>query len=233
MWKIGPEWGYFREVGFRPLDPFVRAWHSVCFNASIVSGSRPVGHPRPGEPARDMQLVKNIWNLPPVFVADSTQLIVNREVRDLISNYAKVNFIPASIAIAWNHPYEPGKLGNISDLIDSTGSWNVHLDSFINDHQVISPDIELYEVCMHRYCDYPDKYNDRLDYELSATMDGRDGVDCEVSPTMLMDHGLFREWGFVCTTELLQLLGPFLRPYFFWYGAFPFRMKSLPRRLDS
>ena len=231
MWQVNKKWGYSDAVNFRPEHPTIR-FHSECFNASIVEGSRPPGgNPRPGEAFPPIQLVKNVYNLAPVFVADSTQLIVNRQVKELLTHFAKVEFLPAQIAVAWNYPYEPGNRDYESDDAydhDTDDTDSVEL-AFAEKYRIDPPKVELYEVIDYGYRirDYefrndPGKYIDRKVYKLTGTMDGRSGGDCLVSKILLEEVGLYKSWGFICAPELLDMLRPFLRPYFFWVGSFPF-----------
>lgn len=230
MWEVGDKWGYFAAVNGRSVAPFIDVFHSECFNASVIEGARAEFWPRPGQTAAPLQLIKNIHNMAPMFMAGSTRLIVNRQVKELLTNFAKVQFLPAEIGIAWDYHYEPGSLAYLEDdAFDRQRSLDLDWSSFIDKYRVDPPKVELYEVVDYGYriTDYefrddPGKYIDRKDYYLPGTMDGRSGGHCLVSKIMLEEAGLYHSWGTICAPGLLDMLRPFLRPDFWWIGTLPF-----------
>lgn len=231
MWQVGSEWAYFNAVTFRTKVPSIRWFHSTCFNASVVPGTRlPGSSPRPGQAASPLAIIKNVYSLSPMFIADSTRLIVNRNVKDILSKNAILEFLPVTIDTAWDYPYEPGNRNyELDDVYADEDDLERIEMSFAHKYRIPAPQVELYEVVdygfkvSHRECvSGSGMYWDKQIYKMHGTIDGCTSGNCVVSRQLINEVGLYRSWGYICYPELLDMLLPFMRKYYFWYHKLQF-----------
>jgi hypothetical protein len=193
MWRVGQKWGYFDSISFRIDDPTIRFFHSACFNASLVDRANELTRLKRGDFSSPIKLKKNVYDMPPLFVADVGILIVNRHVKELLAHVAKVDFVPACIAEAWEYRCDPGDRRYEHDaMYDDDLDADDIVSAFAHRYRVSAPQVDLYGVI-----DYsrqvrddksrrnPEEYPDHVVYKIAGTKDGRNSGSRVVSKEFL------------------------------------------------
>lgn len=203
------------------MPPRIDEIHAEFFSA-IVNPERAMMFPGPHEAGPEFRLVKNVYNMAPVFPAGG-RLIVTATVRNAIGAVAEVRFRPATIEWAYSYPYAPDDTSYEEDdaFIDLPEADPI-IRRFAEKYRCPIPDTPLYEMIAFRQRDLSVPYNDIRKHKIGAPVEGASMDTVVVSRQMVQDYGLVSNMGYQCTPEVFKVLDPFLRRPFFWVGRFDY-----------
>jgi len=189
------------------------------FDYSIIAGLENI-------PANPLALLKNVYNLTPVFGQVGT-IIVNETVRTLLEASAKVQWRRAFIERAYSVPYFPGiPEGDFDDLSPTPDKTAAQIqESLWSKFRCPPPTERLYELHV------ASAYLKRTEYsDFSEMTIGHDAAKGSsvfrgkalVSRTMLAEYGIVFSEAYLFRPDIWETVSPyFFRPYF-WAKQYRF-----------
>lgn len=175
--------------------------------------------PRFGQgPHTSIAVVKNVYNLTPIFVLNGG-LVVNTAVRNLLAATCKVEFREVAIEKAFWFPYGPGNMSYQMAGINLEGRAFRVIDRFAAAYACPAPREKFYDVIVATGYLHGPRYSDlRL---LRVATDLPEGFsvyrrEARVSQQMIHEHGLVYVGGYACRPDVFELLNPYLHRPWFW-----------------
>jgi hypothetical protein len=211
-----PHFVFFDHVIYSHEEPSFSVVQSDFFESHtsddlplLIHGKSP--HPR-------LRVIKNIYNLTPVFV-HMPALVVNAPVRDILAACCTVEFAEVIIERAFWFPYGPGDHAYEQAGIDLQGRSEDVMARFAEAFPHPAPAERFYRVIVHGTerirSRYIDVYPLRVAWDSPA--EGSVGSrELGVSREMIEEHGLVFGGGYLCRPDVFDMLNPYLHRPYFW-----------------
>jgi hypothetical protein len=172
----------------------------------------------PFDPAR---VLKNVYNLTPVFTIDSgSGLVMNAIVCDLLTSCCTAEFREVIIDRAFWFPYGPGDDSfETSSGITMQGSIEEVIERFAKAYACSAPAERYYHmrcpVGARDGCKYADLRSIRVGVD-APTDTSIYARNAEVSRAMIQEHGVVFVGGHALRPDVFERLNPYLHRPWFW-----------------